>query len=170
MYNKIFFKVNKIKIIDFNKNSELQKMGVDKLIKCNNIVIAIEEKYRRKIYNDFLLELVFNDNKNTDGWLFYNKCHYLVYTFVAKLGVEGYILPMALLRKIFIGNEESWRNNYNIKKALNNGYNTLNTPIPKEVLLESLLKEVRKSNYINCKHKKVVYFKNYLVKYLYNGE
>lgn len=120
------------------QDGELQRHGIDRtLILQSGKAIYIDEKVRRKDYGDILLEYVSNDTKNTLGWcekpLF---CDYIAY---AILPVKiCYLLPVEPLQTAWGQNKIEWLERYGVKTAKNKGYNTLNCPLPVNVLFKSI--------------------------------
>jgi hypothetical protein len=120
------------------ENGQLQHAGIDRTIILNSgKAIYIDEKVRRVDYGDILLEYVSNDQKNTKGWaekpLF---CDYIAYAILPS--GRCFLLPVPQLQKAWKENKDNWLKAYGTKKADNHFYNTLNCPIPTDVLLHSI--------------------------------
>lgn len=68
------------------ESERLQRIGIDRVLTMNNTrQLFIDEKKRKKVYNDILLEYISNDQANTPGWM--EKDHpldYLAYAFMPK--------------------------------------------------------------------------------------
>jgi len=138
-YFRVFPLLKEIKIV---KELDLQKQGIDKiLIFKNGRKLLIDEKKRRSIYNDILLEEYSNFEKKIVGWLGRNKVtDYLVYAIMPTKKV--FLLPFVLLQKAWLHNYHQWFKTYGRVFARNNTYKTSNIPIPSEILLISIKKEM----------------------------
>ena len=138
LYKEYFDDVSEITTVE----GDMQRMGVDKVIFFNgdSRELYVEEKIRRKDYgNDILLEL-WSKAHTKRGWLYTSKCDYLVY-YIAP-AQRAYILPMRQLRLAWQKNQKEWEDSYGIRiahsKAQNSKWDTINIPIPTEVLLEAI--------------------------------
>ena len=125
------------------EDGELQRHGIDRtLILSSGKAIYIDEKVRRENYGDILLEYVSNDKKNTPGWcekpLF---CDYIAYAVLPNN--TCYMLPVESLQTAWGRNKKEWINKYGIRTAKNQGYQTLNCPLPINVLFKAMGETLR---------------------------
>lgn len=125
------------------EDGELQRHGIDRtLILSSGKAIYIDEKVRRENYGDILLEYVSNDKKNTPGWcekpLF---CDYIAYAVLPNN--TCYMLPVEPLQTAWGRNKKEWIDKYGIKTAKNQGYQTLNCPLPINVLFKAIGETLR---------------------------
>lgn len=143
-YWRIFGSV--LQSIEKVTDKDLQLKGVDKiLILKNGKKIMIDEKKRRKDYDDIAIEIWSDTAKNTPGWVFKPFTDYVVYAFMPSKRV--YLLP-SLLLKIYV--HENWENlvNFFQPKAVNHGYITTSVAVPIDILLEGL-KQIMTQNLWN---------------------
>lgn len=141
IYNKAFLKNHGF--TNERENGQLQHLGIDRtVILSSGKAIYIDEKVRRKDYGDILLEYVSNAKTRAKGWvekpLF---CDYIAYA-ILKSGM-CYLLPVPQLQKVWVENKQKWLKLYGIKSAPNQYYNTLNCPIPTNVLFAAIGQALR---------------------------
>lgn len=137
-YRSVFPKVDHIEICE---DMERQHKGIDKVIHFENgNTITIDEKNRRKDWGDILLELWKNKQRRRPGWLFYSQCDYIAYAIPSANKL--YLLPTSLLQAAWKRNRKQWLAKYKKQEAMNDGYVTVNIPIPTKVLLDSISREV----------------------------
>lgn len=107
-----------------------QRAGTDTVIHCaNNKTLTVDEKKRRGVWHDFLLEFISNDRTGAPGWI--EKpltCDYIAYAFMDIR--KCYLLPWPMLRHAWRINKHVWLKERPIKTAKNRGYNTLSVAIP----------------------------------------
>lgn len=125
------------------ENGQVQYLGIDRtVILSSGKAIYIDEKVRRKNYGDILLEYISNDKTKSKGWaekpLF---CDYISYA-ILENGM-CYLLPVPQLQKVWLENKDKWLKLYGTKTAPNQYYNTLNCPIPIDVLFPAIGKSLR---------------------------
>ena len=129
-------------------NIEDQKIGIDRLIYLpHNRIIRIDEKKRRKQYNDICLEYIHRyDNGTTKpGWIEKDLAiDYLAYAFMdTKL---CYFFPWDLLRRVWRENNENWLTKdmdlpaigFSIVAAKNPTYMTFSLAVPIDILLQKI--------------------------------
>lgn len=127
--------------IEFCEDLENQFSGVDKIIHFKGgKKVTVDEKKRRKDYGDILLELLKNKEQQKPGWLFYSECDYIVYAVLESKKI--YLLPTLLLQMAWRNNRRVWEAKYQKKDALNEGYTTQNIPIPTDILLSAIRREM----------------------------
>jgi len=138
-YFRLFPQLKEIQIV---QQIDLQKQGIDKiLIFQNGKEIWIDEKKRRIAYPDILLEEYSNFDKKIWGWLGRTKkTDYIVYAVMPSKKV--YLLPFLLLQKVWLKNYQNWLNQYGRLFAQNKDYRTSNIPVPTQILLEAIKKEM----------------------------
>jgi len=137
-YNKFPHLKNIIIVEDLN----LQKRGIDKILVLDSgKEIMVDEKKRRKDYGDILLEEYSNFEKKKKGWLARDKyTDYITYIITESNTI--YLLPFLILQIVWIKNYTKWLNKYGRKFAPNIGYKTSNIPIPTNILLDEIKKQM----------------------------
>jgi hypothetical protein len=138
VYKKAFPNFRKMKKVETEK---WQKRGVDRVIWLSSgHYINIDEKLRRGIYSDILLEFVSNDQTRAAGWVEKELwIDYLAYGFMGNR--TAYIFPWVLLHQAWMKNKKGWLDKYRIIHAVNNGYKTVSVTIPISVLMSAVCKE-----------------------------
>ena len=131
-----------IKTIELVVDMAMQRKGIDKILHFKSgKSVTIDEKKRRKYYGDILLELWSVWEQNKRGWLYTCQCDYIVYAVMPAKTV--YLLPVLLLKKTWLVNQQSWAEIYPIHDAKNVGYVTKSIAIPTDVLLGAISAEMR---------------------------
>lgn len=120
-----------------------QKIGIDRIVYTsgNKRGYYIDEKTRRKFYNDILIEDVSNDNTGAAGWI--NKdlsIDFLAYAFINVKRV--YIFPWPALRRVWHYYGKEWRSNCRKITAKNKGYNTISYAVPTDLLIDKVNKSM----------------------------
>lgn len=114
-----------------------QRMGVDRLLYLsNNLTIAIDEKKRKEVYPDVLLEYISVDTTGAPGWMDKDLAiDYLAYAFIPTK--QCYLFPWQLLRRAWLYFRNEWIQNgqrkqdgFKIVWAQNNGYKTYSVAVP----------------------------------------
>lgn len=96
----------------------------------------MEEKLRsvqQSRYDDLLIETKSNIERNTAGWIFTSRAHWLVYAQHRPLGwLRVLILPMGALRDWFTPRRERFEERQTLPTRVVNGasYHTLNSFVP----------------------------------------
>ncbi len=141
LYSRIFPGLARVELVtDISK----QRLGIDKILHFSSgFQVTIDEKKRRTDYGDIALELrhEYDNGAKTKGWLLNCQCNYVVYAIMPSKKV--YLLPSLLLKKAWLTHRREWRQDYEEISSLNRGYKTISLPIPTEVLLEAVSKEMR---------------------------
>jgi len=121
---------------------KLQKRGVDAtLVMRGGKTVLVDEKIRRSVYSDILLEYWSNEEKRVPGWIAKDQlCDYLAYAFEPTR--RCYILPFLQLRKCWWDNRHSWVKEHRVIHAQNPGYTTVCVAIPTKVLLNNVLRSM----------------------------
>ena len=101
-------------------------------------MITIDEKVRRRDYGDILLEYVSNDRRGTPGWVENTdiQCDYIAYAVLPTSKV--YLLPRRELQGAWWEHKQGWIDRYGTREAINDGYRTLNCPVPIRILYPAL--------------------------------
>jgi hypothetical protein len=142
-YYRTFPGLNKI---EFVHELKTQRKGIDKVLYFDNgKAITIDEKKRRRNYNDILLELWSVWESRKLGWLFTSQCDYIVYAIMPSKKV--YLLPTLLLRRAWYSNKERWKTRYRMIDAINRSYTTKSIAVPADVLAEAVSREMNQSFY-----------------------
>lgn len=123
-----------------NATIEEQKNGID-FVGINESKITVEQKLRREderryMKADILVEIISDDQKWSDGWIVYSQALYLVYLFEPVTNLQGHIILMQDLKKLWKENtdKENWEKKY----AENVGYTTINEVMPLSFIPKSL--------------------------------
>jgi hypothetical protein len=140
MFNEFYYKafpnLNEIEVCE---DMERQRKGFDKILHFKNgNWFAVDEKKRRKNYDDILLEIWSVDNKKR-GWLFTCQCDYIVYAIMPTKKI--YLLPTILLKKAWLTNQNKWIN-YKPIIAENKGYVTESRAIKTGELISAIKNEM----------------------------
>lgn len=126
-------------------DGEHQRAGIDRsLILPNSKQILIDEKARKPRpmgwYSgpvDVLLEYESNDRTNAPGWVVKAlRADFIAYA-ILQLG-KCYLLPVIQLQQAWLKNSALWLRKYGTKPAPNSTYNTLNCPVPVDVLFGAI--------------------------------
>jgi hypothetical protein len=107
-----------------------QRLGIDRLVHLSSgRTLRIDEKVRRVVYEDILIEYLSNDVTGAPGWIEKElQIDYLAYAFLPTETV--YLLPWDLLRRAWRRNKNNWLNKYKTIRAQNPGYVTLSVAVP----------------------------------------
>ena len=123
-------------------NRELQKSGIDRVIKLSNgKLINVDEKVRYKEYNDIALEHWSSFEDKVLGWCLKPlDCDYILYVFWQSC--RYYLIPFPELRRLFEENFDIWRKQYTVLKTRNRGtnsdYTTISICVPIDLLMAAL--------------------------------
>lgn len=111
-----------------------QRMGIDRVLSLSDGgLIYVEEKLRREVYPDILLEYVSDTVHKTPGWIEKDlKCNYLSYAFLPIQ--KCYLFPWLKLRDTWATFKQLFLRNYRIVEAHNPSYSTLSVAIPITIL------------------------------------
>lgn len=115
-----------------------QRSGVDrKIITAAGQEYKVDEKARRSVYPDILVEYTSNTQRNTPGWI--EKpldCDFIAYAFIPSR--ECYLLPLTHFQRAWRDHKAEWLRRYKFREAKNHGYATRSCPVPISVLLQSI--------------------------------
>jgi len=123
-------------------DTESQRKGIDRVILlANGKTLYVDEKKRRKVYRDFLLEYISVDKTGAPGWMEKElNIDYLAYAFMPIK--RCYLLPWPLLRRAWLHFKNDWLNKYPIKPAENKGYKTLSVAVPRNIVIQAIKRAV----------------------------
>ena len=124
--------------IDHREDGEHQRAGIDRsIVMVNSKQVLVDEKVRYKDFGDILLEYISVDRTNALGWVCKPlMCDYIAYAILPR--GRAYLLPVIPLQRAWSALGESWKQKFGTRSAQNNGYKTLNCPIPFEVLFKAI--------------------------------
>ena len=142
-YYKKFAGLERVETIDYETQPELQLSGIDKILHFSNGAKAtIDEKKRRKAYNDIYLELWSNYSLKRLGWVYTAQCDYIVYFIEPTQTV--YILPLLLLQGALRKHRKQWTCEYGtISYAINGNVKAVGLPVPADVLLNAIHEQMQ---------------------------
>lgn len=111
-------------------DTKSQRMGIDRaIILANGKTLYIDEKKRKKVYNDILLEFESVSTTGAPGWIEKDlMIDYLAYAFMPTQKV--YLYPWPFLRRAWIHYKDVWMKEYEVKEAKNEGYITKSLAVP----------------------------------------
>jgi len=117
-----------------------QRMGIDRaIILANGKTLYIDEKKRKEVWTDILLEFVSVDTSGAPGWIEKDLAiDYLAYAFMPTKKV--YFFPWPFLRRAWLHYKNEWLSKYKIVVANNEGYKTKSVAIPIETLRNAVYK------------------------------
>lgn len=116
-----------------------QRHGVDRVLVLGNAKsIHVEEKLRFIDHRDFLCEEYSNFQNRTPGWTVDPSkiSDYVAYANVCT--GQAYYLPYPDLRRACIRNLEEWGAAYGRIRVQNQGYTTINIPVPWDVVFQAM--------------------------------
>lgn len=115
-----------------------QRFGVDvTVVLKGSKTIRIDEKVRRKPYNDIGLEFASNVATGTPGWVCKDLlCDYIAYA-IEPRGVV-YFLPTLQLQIAWSKKGEEWKERFRVKYADNGNYQTAFVPVPVNELYSAI--------------------------------
>lgn len=122
-----------------------QRMGIDRLILlANGKTISIDEKKRKSVYPDILLEYISVDTTGAPGWMDKDLAiDYLAYAFMPTK--KCYLLPWPLLRRAWLHYGAKWiadgkskQRGFRIVPGNNHGDTTWNVAVPVSVIESAL--------------------------------
>jgi len=116
--------------VDHRDDGEHQRHGIDRSVTlANSKQVLIDEKVRYKDYGDILLEYVSVDKTGAPGWVCKAiRCDYIAYAILPR--GKAYLLPVLPLQRAWGQKGEKWLARFGTRPAQNNGYTTLNCPVP----------------------------------------
>ena len=122
--------------IDWDGNKEYDCI----LHKENKSPVKVELKYRKKIYNDILVEVMQDMKTNHPGWLYTSNSRYLHYVICTKKPEYYYSLKFKLFKKWLFEHIKSNKASFIISKK---GWGlTLNMPISVFEIPDNIIKKI----------------------------
>lgn len=143
-YFRITKNINDIKVVSFEDDQDLQKLGVDKIFIINNQPKYVEEKLRFGNYTDIFIEDKMNMELNHYGWIHgEKKTDFLMY-YIIKTNLL-YVINFKSLQKFYLKNRIKLLQFYGLKYSKNKNYTSSGVVIPFEDLKRFLgVKNVKK--------------------------
>lgn len=116
--------------VDHRQDGEHQRAGIDRSITLKNSKqVLIDEKVRAIDYGDILLEYVSVDTTGAPGWVCKPlRCDFIAYAILPR--GKAYLLPVPSLQRAWSIHGDLWLKRFGTRAAQNNGYKTLNCPVP----------------------------------------
>lgn len=117
-------------MINYRSYGEHQRAGIDRGVYLEHAKeVLIDEKVRRKNYNDILLEFLSNDYTGAPGWVCKQlRADYIAYAFLNS--GQCHLLPVVQMQAAWRKKGEEWKERHGVKTAKNNGYQTHSCPVP----------------------------------------
>lgn len=115
-----------------------QRLGIDRVIVLGNgKILTIDEKKRKEVYQDILLEYISVDTTGAPGWIEKDlTIDFLAYAFMPTKRV--YLFSWPILRRAWTRYKAEWIKTYRNIIAQNNGYKTLSVAVPIDVLIKAV--------------------------------
>lgn len=131
-------------MVDMREDCLLQRSGIDRYVHLKGgKILSIDEKVRRKDWDDILLERWSDMHSRTPGWIQKRlQCDYIAYAF-APSG-RCYLLPVPQLQRVWLRHGMRWIKERQHIHALNHGYTTESIAIP----IPELLDEIRDALFV----------------------
>ncbi len=119
-------------------NNTGQRLGIDRVVQlASGKTLYIDEKKRRKVYDDILLEYISVDTTGALGWMEKDlSIDYLAYAFMPTGRV--YLFPWEILRRAWRLYKADWMDKYRKVPAQNPGYRTWSVAVPIKVLRQAV--------------------------------
>lgn len=136
-------------IVNVRKDGWAQRGGIDRLVLTDaGREWKVDEKVRREKWDDILLEIYSNEYRQTPGWVVKDlACDFIAYAFLPTQ--ECFLLPVAPLQRAWRKHGEKWQSEYGIRRAANEGYWTLNCPVP----IPELMRRISEAMYFRVQGK-----------------
>lgn len=143
VYEKAFY--NFSTMIDVRNDCQAQREGIDRYVILNSgETIKIDEKVRTVKYNDILLEVFSNSERETPGWMQKNlRCDYIAYAFIPTK--TCYLLPFLQLKRAWNTNKQIWyekarksQDGFRVVDAENKTYTTHSICVPIDILIPAI--------------------------------
>ena len=115
-----------------------QRGGIDRVLTLKSgKTLNVDEKIRKKVYKDILLERWSDMERSGAGWMQKDlACDFIAYAF--KPNQTCYLLPFQTLRAAWLKYGRDWIETYTRIHAKNRGYVSEGIAIPINVLMEAL--------------------------------
>ena len=129
--------------IELVVDKQEQKKGVDVIVYLpDGQAIKVEEKIRRKNWDDIVLEVWSDKKRKIPGWAVKEQeANILAYGFFQ--GKYAHLFERQKLRTVFIENGRTWAKEFGTITAHNQGYDTVSIPVPIRVLQETMGKSMK---------------------------
>jgi hypothetical protein len=140
VYRKAFPGV--ISATSVRKDGWAQRGGIDRVITLESgRIINIDEKVRKEVWPDILLERWSDEIAKVPGWIQKNlACEFIAYAFVPNS--TCYLLPTLTLQRAWRLNGRAWISEYGERRSQSSEYGrtwtTVSTPVPINVLFEAV--------------------------------
>ena len=130
-------------MVDHRGDGYWQRQGVDRSVTLNSSKqILVDEKMRERAYDDILLEYESNNVTGSPGWVRKPlQADYIAY--YIKPAHIVYMLPVIQLQGAWTKHGAAWLKKHGTKEAVNDGYKTLNCPVPVKVLFSAIGQALR---------------------------
>ena len=128
------------------EDGQHQRAGIDRSVVLDNgKCVWVDEKSRRIAdTGDIMLEWLSNDRSGAPGWAVKPLlAHYIAYAFMPT--GTAYLLPVEQMQGAWDRHGSAWREKYGDRRAINNGYSTVSTPVPISVLYSAIGQMLRAS-------------------------
>lgn len=118
-------------------DSPAQRMGIDRsILLTSGKTLYVDEKKRREVYDDVLLEYLSNDKTGAPGWIEKDlNIDYIAYAFMPTK--QCLLLPWPILQRAWSAYGNHWKATYFNVPAKNPTYTTYSVAVP--------IKELRKA-------------------------
>lgn len=115
-------------------DTKSQRNGVDRLVYLSNDkILRIDEKKRRTVYPDILLEYLSVDKTGAPGWIEKDlTIDYLAYAFMPTK--TCYLFDWLMLKRAWQQFGSQWKQEYKNIEAKNVGYSTWSVAVPLDKL------------------------------------
>lgn len=119
-------------------DTKSQRLGIDHVILLSSgKSLYIDEKKRREVYQDILLEYISVDNKREPGWIEKELAiDYLAYAFLPSKRV--YLFDWQTLKRAWRVYGDEWKATCRRVEAQNNGYKTISVAVPITTLRQAV--------------------------------
>lgn len=147
MYRQAF--ADMIAMHDHRDDGYWQRAGIDRsIILASSKQILIDEKVRGtnrrtgRVYEDIAVEYLSNDRTGALGWAEKPMAaDYIAYAIAPK--GRGYLLPVTQFQAAWKKHKDEWLEQFDNRKAVNNGYNTWFCPVPIKALFPAMGAQLR---------------------------
>lgn len=123
---------------DVRKDGWAQRGGIDRQVFLDDgTVLKIDEKVRRTVYDDILLEAFSDWDRQTPGWLDKGlTCDFIAYAFLPTQ--TCYLLPFQTLRTAWVAKRSEWWIKHRRVPAKNERYTTMSVAVPVAELMAAM--------------------------------
>lgn len=132
-----------------SRDNWAQRGGIDRVLTTKSgRVWTVDEKVRREKWNDILLEVTADVDRNSPGWVVKDlACDFICYAFLPSS--EAYLLPVPALQRAWRINGQDWLWEYGTIVAHNKSWRSQNCPVPIPILMRKIAEAmfVRWSNF-----------------------